>query len=92
MLPGRLHFAKNSTRIWHGAPLARRSTKQKEERISQGEIIFRGMEKDPVAHFRVAMAVKTVSDPDQKFLKLPDELAFLLCVFAARADLRRRSG
>jgi hypothetical protein len=47
---------------------------------------------DPVAHFRVAMAVKTLSDPDQKFLKLPDELAFLLCVFAARANLRRRSG
>jgi len=50
------------------------------------------MDKDTVAYFRVAMAVKTVSDPDQKFLKLPDALAFLLCVFAARADLRRRSG
>jgi len=31
-------------------------------------------------------------DPDQKFLKWLDALAFLLCVFAARADLRRRSG
>jgi len=91
MLPGRVHFARNSSRICHDVPRLR-STKYKEERISQGEIIFRGMDKDTVAYFRVAMAVKTVSDPDQKFLKLPDALAFLLCVFAARADLRRRSG
>ncbi len=50
------------------------------------------MDKEPVAHFQAAMAVKTVSDLYQKFLKLLDELAFLLCVFAARADLGRSSG
>jgi hypothetical protein len=49
------------------------------------------MDKEPVAHFRAAMVVKTVSDVDQKFLKLLDELAFLLCVFAARAELGRSS-
>jgi hypothetical protein len=50
------------------------------------------MDKEPVAHFQATMAVKTVSDLDPKFLKLLDRLAFLLCVFAARADLGRSCG
>jgi hypothetical protein len=50
------------------------------------------MDKEPVAHFQAAMAVKTVSDLDPKFLKLLDGLAFLLCVFASRAELGRTSG